>query len=181
VPARHCAGAGAITRRHQRNPAEADRRWRGQEERAGQARCPSPPHTLSLRTKSSAKCAIALLIWLRPIMSGVRRNRGEFCQSQTDAAHVLSVLARMPADILGIRPELHGPGAAAQTRTVSGGHFWPSKTAVITKSQIHSSNSAQTLISEFESYDPSHAVRSLAGHVHAEKIIARTRRGRKGP
>jgi hypothetical protein len=49
-------------------------------------------------------------------------------------------------------------GAAAQTRTVSGGHFLPSKTSVITSSQVHSSNSVQTLIFEFESYDPSHAV-----------------------
>jgi hypothetical protein len=34
-------------------------------------------------------------------------------------------------------------------------HFWPSKTPVITKSQIHSTNSAQTLIFEFESSHPS--------------------------
>src|SRR6266481_4782775 len=33
----------------------------------------------------------------------------------------------MPADILGIRPELHGPGAAAQTRTVSGAIFGRAK------------------------------------------------------
>ena len=40
---------------------------------------------------------------------------------------VTTVRARMPADNLGIRPELHIPGAAAQTRTVSGADFGRSK------------------------------------------------------
>jgi hypothetical protein len=48
---------------------------------------------------------------------------------------------------------------AAQTRMVSGDYFSPSKTTIITKSQIHSSSSAQTLIFEFESDMPSRAVR----------------------
>jgi len=45
----HLTDAGAALRRHHRNPAEADRRWRGREERAGQAHCLWSPHTLSLR------------------------------------------------------------------------------------------------------------------------------------
>jgi hypothetical protein len=47
VPAQH----GAATTQTPRRPIGAG----GGEEQAGQARCPSPPHTLALREKSSAK------------------------------------------------------------------------------------------------------------------------------
>jgi hypothetical protein len=94
VPTR-CAGAGAIARRHQRNPAETDRRWRGREERAGQARCPSPPHTLSLHSKS------ALTGGLSSVLETVRRARGP--DAATIAAGWLAAQTRM-VSVVGFAP-----------------------------------------------------------------------------
>jgi len=64
-----------------------------------------------------------------------------------------NVRAEMPAEIdqLGIA------GAAAQTRMVSAGEFWPSQQELSRDLKYM----ARARIPEFESYMPSHAVRSL--------------------
>src|SRR6516225_2683030 len=61
----------------------------------------------------------------------------------------------MPADSISRSCMSPAPQLQREQSPVA---FLPSKPAVIARSQIHSSNSAQTDISEFESYMPSHAV-----------------------
>jgi hypothetical protein len=72
---------------------------------------------------------------------------------------------------LALRPDQHGralaemlvmaelriPNAAAQTRIVSGGEFWPIEREL----SRHLKYIARVRIPEFESYHPSHAVQSL--------------------
>jgi hypothetical protein len=54
--------------------------------------------------------------------------------------------------------ELRIPNAAAQTRMVSGGEFWP----IQRKLSRHLKYIARVRIPEFESYHPSQAVQSSA-------------------
>src|SRR6266403_968245 len=72
---------------------------------------------------------MVLRAWPRAGSCGHAEIGAEFA-NLSDAAR-LTVRARMPADILGIRPgaagELQVPGAAAQTRTVSGAIFGRAK------------------------------------------------------
>jgi len=53
----------------------------GGEEQAGEARCPSPPQTLSLREKSAVK-GIVLLDWLPPDHLGIGRKSRQFLPAQ---------------------------------------------------------------------------------------------------
>jgi hypothetical protein len=71
----------------------------GEEGQAGEARCPSPPQTLSLREKSAVK-GIVLLDWLPPIISASAENRGNSCQR------------KHPAEILAL-----GSSCASQRRS----------------------------------------------------------------
>ena len=65
-----------------------------------------------------------------------------------------TVCARTPRDV-GTEPELRTPGAAAQTRMVSGIRLDPNRSIRCFKGIVYVD------ISEFESYMPSHAVASL--------------------
>src|ERR671937_2988274 len=85
--------AGATSRRHYLNPAEAFGRWRGGEERSDQARCPWP-HTRSLRAQS-------------PAQSEQWRAGLAAAGSSLDRAEIVAVLA-ISAMQLGIqRPRKH--------------------------------------------------------------------------
>src|SRR5262249_32536492 len=131
----------------------------GGEEQAGQARRPSSPHTLCLRGKSSANCAMVLLALPPADHLLIERDRGQFVPSRRRRmmANVSAEgLLKIPAEPSS---ELRIPNAAAQTRMVS-----------VARIRLVSRKSPRLFkgiicddISEFESHMPSHAVRSLWG------------------
>ena len=129
--------AGATARRHHPNPAEADRRWRG--ERSKPVRLGvRDHHTRSLGAESPAQTE-QWCCWLcrRRIIFGPTCARGR--------------------GMLAAGPELRITGAAAQTRMVSVARI----RLVSRKSTRLFKGIICDDISEFESHMPSHAVGSL--------------------
>jgi hypothetical protein len=95
-------------------------------------------------------------------------DSGEIFRSQR-CCWITNVRAKMSAEMA---PAAHPRPRSSNANSLRG-RFWPIKMAVITRSQIHGSNSAQTLILEFESYMPSHAVGSA-------RVVIRRRSSRVG-
>jgi hypothetical protein len=151
-------------RRHCLSPAEAHRRWRGREGRAHQGSLLGCAHTHALfaqtvkRKLSNSVCFLAA-----PASSPGRQKSRQFLPTlrMQHASYACAEIAG--GDILSAWLEVHDPAAAAQRRQSLVAIFDQTRPQLSPRSQIFSPTSAQTLISEFESYMPSHAVGLTSG------------------
>src|SRR5215211_1226640 len=140
--------AGATSRRHHPNPAEAQGRWRGE-----RSKPVSDHHTRSLCAESPAQSE-QWCCW-------IGRSRIVSGPAEIAAIPALSAIDQRPrkASLLTswLRPELRFPHAAAQTRIVSVARIRPdSRKSVRPFKAIFCDD-----ISEFESYQLSQPVESL--------------------
>src|SRR6266513_216956 len=106
---------------------------------------------------------MVLLVWPPAEHLWIGRNRGQF--APYDAARWPLRRTTLAQDPGSTRPERHFPSGAAQTRVVSAARIRldPRKSVRSYKGIIYGG------ISEFESYMPSHAVRSLGASSGLQK------------